>query len=56
MKYNRTELAENIGFSSIIDEKFKTSSISIRFITPLSADTAAANALGMGTLSSSNSI
>lgn len=55
MKYNRTELAENIGFSSIIDEKFKTSSISIRFITPLSADTAAANALGMGTLSSSNS-
>ena len=55
MKYNRTELAENIGFSSIIDEKFKTSSISIRFITPLSAETAAANALGMGTLSSSNS-
>ena len=55
MEYKRTELANNIGFSSIIDEKFKTSSISIRFITPLGAQTAAANALGMGALSSSNS-
>lgn len=56
MKYNRTELGGNIGFSTIIDEKFKTSTISIRFITPLNAETAAANSLGMGTLTSSNSV
>lgn len=56
MKYNRTELGKNIGFSAIIDEKFKTGTISIRFITPLSADSAAANSLGMGTLTSSNSV
>lgn len=55
MKYNRTELAENIGFSSIIDEKFKTGSITVRFITELSGDTSAANAVGVGVLSASNS-
>lgn len=54
MKYNRTELAEGIGFSSIIDEKFKTQQLTVRFIMPLCADTAAANSLGMGVLSSSN--
>ena len=54
MKYNRTELAENIGFSSIIDEKFKTAMLSVRFITKLDKDSAAANSLGIGVLSSSN--
>lgn len=54
MKYNRTELAENIGFSSIIDEKFKTARISVRFITNLDKRSAAANSLGIGVLSSSN--
>lgn len=54
MKYNRTELAENIGFSSIIDEKFKTARLSVRFITNLDKTSAAANSLGMGVLSSSN--
>jgi peptidase M16 domain-containing protein len=54
MKYNRTELAENIGFSSIIDEKFKTARLSVRFITNLDKASAAANSLGIGVLSSSN--
>lgn len=54
MKYNRTELAENIGFSSIIDEKFKTAKLSVRFITKLDKESAAANSLGIGVLSSSN--
>lgn len=53
MKYNRTELAENIGFSSIIDEKFKTAKLSVRFITKLDKTSAAANSLGIGVLSSS---
>lgn len=55
MKYNRTELAGNIGFSTVIDEKFKTGSLTVRFITELSRSTAAANALGIGALTTSNS-
>ena len=54
MRYNRTELAGNIGFSSIIDEKFKTGSLTVRFITELSGEKAAANALGIGALSASS--
>lgn len=54
MKYNRTELAGNIGFSSVIDGKFKTNSLSIRFIADLSADKAADNAAGIGTLTASS--
>ena len=55
MRYKRTELAGNIGFSSIIDEKFKTGSLTVRFITELSGESATANALGVGVLSSSSS-
>lgn len=54
MRYNRTEIAPNIGFSSVIDEKFKTGSLVVRFITGLSGEYAAANALGTGALSSSS--
>lgn len=54
MKYKRTELADNIGYSSVIDEKFKTSFLTVRFITVLGRDTAAANALGISSLSSSS--
>lgn len=54
MKYKRTELADNIGYSSVIDEKFKTSFLTVRFITVLGKDTAAANALGISSLSSSS--
>ncbi len=55
MKYNRSEFAGNIGFSSVIDSKFKTSSLSVRFITKLSSDKAADYAVGAGVLTSSNS-
>lgn len=55
MKYNRQELAGNIGFSSVVDHKFKTNSIVIRFITEMNSETAADNAVGVGVLSSSNS-
>ncbi len=55
MKYNRQELAGNIGFSSVVDPKFKTNSIVIRFITEMNSETAADNAVGVGVLSSSNS-
>lgn len=55
MKYNRTEIAENIGFSSVVDSKFKTNSLVIRFITELTSDISADNAMGIGVLSVSNS-
>lgn len=54
MRYKRTELAGNIGFSTIIDEKFKTCSVYVRFMTELTAETAAVNSLAVGTLSASN--
>ncbi|MBQ8296355.1 MAG: insulinase family protein [Ruminococcus sp.] len=55
MKYNRAVFDGNIGFSSVIDEKFKTNSLVIRFITELSADTAADNAVAFGILSDTSS-
>lgn len=54
MKYKRTELADNIGYSSVIDEKFKTSFLTVRFITVLDKNTASANALGISSLSTSS--
>lgn len=54
MKYNRFVFDGNIGFSSVIDEKFKTNSLIIRFITSLSRDTSAENALAIGVLSDSS--
>ncbi|HOR22220.1 MAG TPA: insulinase family protein, partial [Ruminococcus sp.] len=54
MRFQRTEIAEGIGFSSIIDEKFKTTSIAVRFIVPLSSETSAANALGMAALTTTS--
>lgn len=50
MKYNRTELAGNIGFTSITDEKFKTASITVRFMTKLSAEKSADNVVGTDVL------
>jgi len=55
MKYSRTQLGSNIAFSSVIDEKFKTSYLTVRLITKLSPELSAQNAMGMGVLSSSNS-
>lgn len=56
MNYNRIELADGIGFSTIVDEKFKTSSFYIKFITKLTAEAASANAIGFGTLTDSSSV
>lgn len=51
MKYTRTELAGSVGFSSVIDSKFKTNSLGIRFITGLSSGRSADNAVAAGILS-----
>lgn len=45
MKYNRTEFAGNIGFTTVIDEKFKTADITVRFMTKLSEKKASANVI-----------
>ncbi|MDE6036253.1 MAG: insulinase family protein [Ruminococcus sp.] len=50
MKYKRTEIGENVGFTSITDPKFKTAHLSVRFITELSEDTASANVIGTDVL------
>lgn len=50
MKYNRTELAGNIGFTSVIDEKFKTAVITVRFMTNLSKENVADNVVGTDVL------
>ncbi|MCM1506094.1 MAG: insulinase family protein [Ruminococcus flavefaciens] len=55
MKYNRTELAGSIGFTSVIDKKFKTAHIMVRFMTKLSKDTASANVIGTDVLTYSTS-
>ncbi len=43
--FERKELMEGVFFNAIGETKFKSGLISVRFITPLSADTAAKNAL-----------
>ena len=55
MKYNRTEIDNNVGFTSITDKKFKTAHISVRFITRLSEETAAVNVIGTDVLTYSTS-
>ena len=55
MTYNREQIAGNIGFTSIIDSKFKTNTIKINFIINMSADKAAENSLAVGILATSNS-
>lgn len=52
MKYNRTELADNTGFSTVTDSKFKTNSLTIQFMTELGSD-AADNAVGVSVLTTS---
>ncbi len=45
MAFQRKELASGIFFSAVKEKKFKSNLLSLRFILPLSADTAAKNAL-----------
>lgn len=54
MIFKNTELAGNIGFTSVIDEKFKTASLTVRFITKLDGDTAAENVLAACALTTSS--
>jgi len=53
MKYNRNVYYGNIAFSYVIDEKFKTNSLIVRFITEMDSSKAAENAVGIGILSDS---
>lgn len=55
MNYKRISLGDNIGFSTVIDEKFNTCSVSVKLITELSPETAAAKYLAADILSISNS-
>lgn len=45
MSFERKELANGIYFNAVHETKFKANLISLRFVVPLSADTAAKNAL-----------
>lgn len=51
VSYQRTQLAEGISCTSVVDEKFKTNQIRVRFLTPLSSETASANAAAISMLS-----
>ncbi|MGN0620822.1 MAG: EF-P 5-aminopentanol modification-associated protein YfmF [Porcipelethomonas sp.] len=53
--YSRKNIADGIGYSTIIDPKFKTNKIQIMFITELKEETASDNAMAIGIISSSNS-
>lgn len=55
MAYKRLQVAENIGYSEVIDSKFKTGILKIDFITELSEDTIALNVISAGTASVTNS-
>lgn len=54
MNYKREVISDNIGFSTIIDEKFNTCSLSVKFITELSSEYTAENEILSGLLSMSN--
>ena len=55
MDYKRVEIGDKIGFTTVIDEKFKSALLTVRFILPLDKDTAADNIIGMSLLSDTNS-
>lgn len=55
MTYERIMLAENIGFSEIIDSKFKTGVLEIDFITDLKPETISENAAAVSTINMTNS-
>ena len=55
MIYKRSELGDNIGFTTVIDDKFKTCSLAVYLLTELSEETAAVNDLAAEILTVSNS-
>lgn len=54
MNYNRKLIGDNIGFSTIIDEKFNTCSLYIQFITELDKSTVSEYAFVSGILGTNN--
>lgn len=54
MIYKREQLADNIGYTAIVDKKFKTDVLSVKFITDLCPETNAENSIAVGTLATSN--
>lgn len=55
MNYKREVIGDNIGFSTIIDEKFNTYFLSVKFITELSSEYTAENEILSHLLAMSNS-
>ncbi len=55
MNYKREVIGDKIGFSTIIDEKFNTCSVFVRFITEQNEKTTSANALAGGLITMTNS-
>ena len=53
--YLRKVIADGVGYSTITDPKFKTNKIKVIFVTDLKEETAAANAMAIGIMASSNS-
>lgn len=55
MNYKRTELGGNIGFTSVVDDKFNTCSIRITMIIPMNSDTASDYSVASNIISDVNS-
>ena len=55
MIYKRSELGKGIGFTSMVDSKFKSCVLAVYFLTESDEKTAALNNLGTGVLAVSNS-
>lgn len=55
MIYKRSELGKGIGFTSMVDDKFKSCVLAVYFLTESDEKTAALNNLGTGVLAVSNS-
>ena len=51
--YERSMISDTIGYTSVVDPKFKTNTIKIRFILPLSPEKASAYALASSMLTTS---
>lgn len=55
MNYDRIEIGDRIGLTTVIDEKFKSSLLTVRFIIPLDKSRASDNVIGFSILSDANS-
>lgn len=55
MNYDRIEIGDRIGLTTIIDEKFKSSLLTVRFIVPLDEKSVSDNVIGFSLLSDANS-